>query len=50
MSERPTVTRPPITKNMPNHLNQANRARRKIVERIPVKMITAPRNIWNDDA
>ena len=35
MSDRPTVTRPPITNTIPAHLNQARRARRKIVERIP---------------
>jgi len=45
ISDTPTVTKPPITKTIPAHLNQAKRLLRKIVERIPVKMITAPLSI-----
>ena len=40
MSDTPTVTKPPITKTMPAHLNQARRLLRKIVERMPKKTYT----------
>jgi len=48
MSDTPTVTKPPITKTMPAHLYQARRLLRKILERMPVKMMTAPLSIWKE--
>ena len=51
MSDTPTVTKPPITKTMPAHLNQARHLLGKILERMPVKMFVLADDItYADDA
>jgi len=50
MSETPTMAKPAMTKMIPIHRYTANLLRRKTMESKPVKMMTAPLNIWNEEA
>jgi hypothetical protein len=46
----PTTPKPKITNAIPNHLMYSRVLFRNVTESNPVKTITAPRSIWNDEA